>query len=195
MSEAFRCDGCDELFGGRPAARIKVNPASGMRKPLRLGHSPGVTDAHPDGKSTREVEWPYHRPKVQFCVHCAADHICPAVIEAAQEGRYADSEDDVYRCTECGHEATAEEIDGKPKFTDCHECGANGNHRGYYPVWFCPNCGRGYAGSRPTAGNGGVRGCNRCFIGVPINHLRESVEEGNAEDLRRFLPEQNHQSG
>lgn len=93
-----------------------------------------------------------------------------------------------YRCTECGHTTTPDEMDSKPVFEDCHECGANGNHKGYYPVWECPNCNREYVGSRPSASSGGVRGCNRCFTSIPINRLREAIEEGDASRLERYLP-------
>lgn len=96
--------------------------------------------------------------------------------------------DTTYRCSECGHETTEEQMERKATFEPCHECGAKGNHKGYYSVWYCPNCETGYAGTRPTAGNGGVRGCNQCFTSVPENHLREAIETGDVEQLEKFLP-------
>lgn len=96
---------------------------------------------------------------------------------------------DLYGCTECGHRATDDEMDGRAVFEDCHECGAGGNNRGYYRVWSCPNCQREYIGCRPTAYAGGVEGCNRCFISVPENHLRDAVESGDASKLEKFVPD------
>lgn len=97
-------------------------------------------------------------------------------------------EETTYRCTECGHETTESEMDERPAFETCHECGASGNNRGYYSVWYCPNCETGYAGSRPVLGKAGVEGCNRCFTSVPENHLRGAIESGEVEELRKFLP-------
>lgn len=94
----------------------------------------------------------------------------------------------LYGCSECGHIRPEHEIDGNPVFEACHECGASGNHKGYYLVWTCPNCDRQYIGSRPTAGAGGVRGCNRCFTTVPETHLRDAIERDDASLLERFLP-------
>lgn len=97
---------------------------------------------------------------------------------------------DTVRCSECGHETTADELENRPRGEECHECGAHGNHIGYFPVWYCPNCSTGYGGSLPTAGNGGVSGYYRCFIPVPENYLREAIESGDASDLERFLPDE-----
>lgn len=97
---------------------------------------------------------------------------------------------DTVRCSECGHETTADELENRPRGEECHECGAHGNHKGYFPVWYCPNCSTGYAGSCPTIGNGGVEGCNRCFVSVPENYLRAAVQSGDASFLERFLPDE-----
>ena len=100
--------------------------------------------------------------------------------------------DSTYHCSECGHITTKEEMEKKPVFESCHDCGARGSHKGYFKVWHCPNCETGYAGSRPTARSADLKGCNRCFVSLPENHLREAIKSGDVSKLERFLPSDEH---
>lgn len=89
MSEAFRCDGCDDFYGGEPAIATKApgTHTIGVNQ-MQLSHDPGRNDAFPADDPTEEVTWPFHRTRLQFCVSCAAEHIVPGILEAAQQGRY-----------------------------------------------------------------------------------------------------------
>lgn len=88
MSEAFRCDGCDEYYGGQPT-EIRVCMAySGISSTIILGHAAGRDDAHPDPADKHKVEWPWHSGTVQFCAECTANEIVPAMQRLARRGRY-----------------------------------------------------------------------------------------------------------
>lgn len=97
---------------------------------------------------------------------------------------YHDDPEYHYECDTCG--ATQNDPPGPGH--ECPECGATGQ-RGMWSAWNCPNCGSVFVGSRPSAGSGGVKGCNRCFIGVPEDHLRDAIESGDVASLERFLPD------
>jgi hypothetical protein len=91
MSEAFRCDGCDEYYGGTPTT-ISIGLEHGVvGDSVTLGHFAGRDDAHPrDDEPEHIVEWPFHDGGVELCATCTASYVVPGVQEAAQQGRYDD---------------------------------------------------------------------------------------------------------
>jgi hypothetical protein len=95
MSEAFRCDGCDEFYGGRPTDISICLNRPYTSDTVTLGHDAGRDDGHPKGEEpTHKVEWPFSGYSVELCAKCTAEYLMPGIQQAAQQGRYAREKSD-----------------------------------------------------------------------------------------------------
>jgi hypothetical protein len=89
MSEAFRCDGCDEFYGGVPTTISVCQEHGAIGETLTLGHVAGRDDAHPrDDEPTHAAEWPFSGGSIELCATCTANYVVPGVQKAARQGRY-----------------------------------------------------------------------------------------------------------
>jgi len=89
MSDAFRCDGCDCYYSGRPAVEVSLG-VNTLSVPLTLTHRGGYDDVDPEGV-TREVSFAGCGICSSFdlCVLCAVDEgLVEALDKVLAGGRY-----------------------------------------------------------------------------------------------------------
>lgn len=90
MSDAFRCDGCDEFYSGEAAVYVDLETGGAIGiTDVRLGHDAGRDDPDPAEAPFRRVDWPPHKSDVEFCVVCAVDGgLMDAFRDVLDGGRY-----------------------------------------------------------------------------------------------------------
>jgi hypothetical protein len=90
MSNAFRCDACDEFYSGDPSLELDVTASRhtmGVHQ-LQLGRN-SIDDPFPETDEKRTVDFEPNRTDLQLCSECTADYIIPALNDAFEQGRYA----------------------------------------------------------------------------------------------------------
>lgn len=93
MSDAFRCDCCDEFYSGKPAMSVDLTGRSwskGGETFFMPTHAGGVNDADPVKGPEKEVQWPWQKHTWELCATCFLIYVAGALREALQMGRYGD---------------------------------------------------------------------------------------------------------